>query len=43
VATTFGKSVIKSRAAMTYAEAQARIDDPRLEDEVTFGLRQMNR
>jgi hypothetical protein len=43
VATSYTKSVIKSRSAMTYAEAQARIDDPRLEDELTWGLRQMNR
>jgi exoribonuclease R len=30
----YTKSVIRSRAALTYAEAQARIDDPRLHDEV---------
>jgi hypothetical protein len=35
--------VIKSRAALTYAEAQSRIDDARLDDEVTQGLRTLNR
>jgi len=38
----FTKSVIRSRAAMTYAEAQSRIDDPRLTDELTVNLRLMN-
>lgn len=38
----FTKSVIKSRAALTYAEAQTRIDDERLTDEVSTGLRQLN-
>ena len=38
----FTRSVIKSRAAMTYQEAQTRIDDERLNDEVTLGLRRMN-
>jgi hypothetical protein len=33
----FTKSVIASRAALTYAEAQTRIDDERLHDEVTLG------
>jgi exosome complex exonuclease DIS3/RRP44 len=32
----FTKSVIASRAALTYAEAQTRIDDERLHDEVTL-------
>jgi len=35
VATRFTKSLIRSRAAMTYAEAQSRIDDARLTDELT--------
>lgn len=39
---SFTRSVIKSRAAMTYQEAQTRIDDERLNDEVTLGLRRMN-
>lgn len=39
----FAKSVIRSRAALTYAEAQSRIDDDRVQDEVTEGLRMMNR
>ena len=38
----FTKSVIKSCAAMTYEEAQTRMDDDRLSDEVTCGLRRMN-
>ena len=38
----FTRSIIKSRAAMTYQEAQTRIDDERLNDEVTLGLRRMN-
>ena len=39
----FTKSVIKSRAALTYAEAQTRIDDERLTDNVSAGLRELNR
>ena len=39
----FTKSVIKSRAALTYAEAQTRIDDTRLTDDVSAGLRELNR
>ncbi|OQV16180.1 Exosome complex exonuclease RRP44 [Hypsibius exemplaris] len=40
---TFSKSVIRSRAALTYGEAQMRIDDASLTDEVTVGLRGLNR
>ncbi len=32
----------RSRAALTYAEAQSRIDDDRLQDEVSVNLRRMN-
>lgn len=39
----FTKSVIRSRAALTYQEAQSRIDDSRLHDEISENLRQMNR
>jgi len=39
----FTKSVIRSRAALTYQEAQTRIDDFRLHDEISKNLRQMNR
>jgi exosome complex exonuclease DIS3/RRP44 len=39
----FTKSVIRSRAALTYQEAQSRIDDSRLSDEISENLRQMNR
>ena len=42
VSTQFFKSVIRSRAALTYAEAQMRIDDPSLSDEVTKSLRHLN-
>ena len=35
--------MIKSRAALTYAEAQTRIDDERLTDDVSSGLRQLNK
>ena len=38
----FAKSVIRSRAALTYAEAQMRIDDPSQVDPVTEGLRRLN-
>ena len=41
--TQLTKSVIKSRAALTYAEAQSRIDDVRLTDEISENLRQLNR
>ena len=32
----------RSRAALTYAEAQSRIDDDRLQDELSVNLRRMN-
>ncbi len=38
----FTKSVIRSKAALSYAEAQARMDDERVGDEITLGLRRMN-
>ena len=43
LSTQFTKSVIRSRAALTYAEAQMRIDDPTRSDPVTVSLRQLNR
>ncbi|XP_055345726.1 exosome complex exonuclease RRP44-like [Paramacrobiotus metropolitanus] len=43
VAVQFMKSAIRSRAALTYAEAQMRIDDKNLQDPVTLGLRGLNR
>ena len=43
VSTQFTKSVIRSRAALTYAEAQMRIDDPKQSDPVTESLRHLNR
>ncbi len=42
ISSSFTKSVIKSRAALTYAEAQTRIDDERMQDELTCNLRAMN-
>lgn len=33
----------RSRAALSYEEAQHRIDDSRLNDEITVGLRELNR
>ncbi|XP_051882670.1 exosome complex exonuclease RRP44 [Pristis pectinata] len=41
--TTFRKSVINSKASLTYAEAQMRIDDENMSDEVTKGLRRLNK
>ena len=42
ISASFTMSVIKSRAALTYAEAQTRIDDERMQDELTCNLRAMN-
>lgn len=42
VSTFFTKSLIKSRAALTYAEAQSKIDDDKLQDEISCNLRAMN-
>ena len=39
----FCKSVIRSRAALTYAEAQLRIDNSSLTDSVTVSLRSLSR
>ncbi|XP_021907868.1 exosome complex exonuclease RRP44 homolog A [Carica papaya] len=42
VSMRYTKSVIKSCAALSYVEAQARMDDSRLTDSVTTDLRNMN-
>ncbi|KAG5035980.1 hypothetical protein JHK87_010890 [Glycine soja] len=42
IATSYTKSVIKSSAALSYVEAQARMDDSRLMDPITADLRNMN-
>jgi exosome complex exonuclease DIS3/RRP44 len=42
ISTRYTKSVIKSCAALSYVEAQARMDDSRLMDPVTTDLRNMN-
>ena len=41
--TKFAKSVIRSKKSMTYAEAQLRINDTALTDDVTEGLRGLNK
>ncbi|XP_028655451.2 exosome complex exonuclease RRP44 [Erpetoichthys calabaricus] len=41
--TKFTKSVINSKASLTYAEAQMRIDDSSMNDEITLSLRGLNR
>ncbi|XP_075708446.1 exosome complex exonuclease RRP44 [Rhinoderma darwinii] len=41
--TTFTKSVINSKASLTYAEAQMRIDSPNMNDEITKSLRLLNK
>ena len=43
VSTHFTKSIIRSQVALTYAEAQMRIDDPKLSDPVTVSLCHLNR
>ena len=43
VSTHFTKSIIRSRAALTYAEAQMRIDEPKRSDPVTISLRCLNK
>ena len=42
VKASFCKSIIKSRMAFTYQEAQMRMDDPTLSDDITVGLRGLN-
>ncbi|XP_073520066.1 exosome complex exonuclease RRP44 [Phyllobates terribilis] len=41
--TKFTKSVINSKASLTYAEAQMRIDSPNMNDEITKSLRLLNK
>lgn len=38
----YSKSVIRSRASLTYDEAQARLDDPSLTDPVSKGIKALN-
>lgn len=42
VSVRFTKSVIASKAAFTYEEAQRRKDDPTLSDDITVGVRLLN-
>ncbi|KAJ3031722.1 UNVERIFIED_CONTAM: hypothetical protein HDU68_000657 [Siphonaria sp. JEL0065] len=39
----YSKSVIRSRASLTYDAAQARLDDPTLTDPVSTGIKMLNR
>ena len=41
--TQFCKSVIRSKSSMSYAQAQMAIDDPSKNDELTIGLRTLNK
>ncbi|OPL33363.1 exosome rrp44-like complex exonuclease, partial [Mytilus galloprovincialis] len=43
VKTDFTKSIILSKASLTYAEAQMRIDDPAMTDNTTKSLRWLNK
>lgn len=43
VNTDFTKSVIRSKHSFTYEEAQNRIDDERMQDPVTQGIRTLNK
>ncbi|GFN79180.1 exosome complex exonuclease rrp44, partial [Plakobranchus ocellatus] len=43
VKTDFTKSIIDSKASLTYAEAQLKIDDPNAHDNLTMSLRGLNR
>lgn len=38
----YHKTIIHSKASLTYAQAQMRIDDPNSQDELTQGLRRLN-
>jgi exosome complex exonuclease DIS3/RRP44 len=42
VDTLFTKSVILSKASLTYGEAQLRIDDESMQDPISVGVRQLN-
>ncbi|KAJ8256088.1 hypothetical protein COCON_G00199520 [Conger conger] len=43
ISTRFTKSVINSKASLTYAEAQMRIDDAGMNDDITKSLRGLNK
>lgn len=43
ISTKFCKSVIRSKQSLTYAEAQLRIDDASVDDDVISGLRGLNK
>uniref|UniRef100_A0A3B4BGX9 Exosome complex exonuclease RRP44 n=1 Tax=Periophthalmus magnuspinnatus TaxID=409849 RepID=A0A3B4BGX9_9GOBI len=43
VKTRFTKSIINSKASLTYAEAQMRIDDTTMNDDITKSLRGLNK
>ncbi|KAG1933606.1 exosome complex exonuclease RRP44 [Pimephales promelas] len=43
IKTHFTKSIINSKASLTYAEAQMRIDDSTMDDDITKSLRGLNK
>ncbi|KAI8970424.1 exosome complex exonuclease RRP44-like protein [Mycotypha africana] len=43
ISTDFTKSVIRSKHSFTYDEAQSRIDDERMQDSLTQGIRVLNK
>jgi len=42
LSTKFTKAIIRSRASLTYEQAQLKIDDPKQTDEIAVGLRMLN-
>ncbi|KAL6524421.1 Exosome complex exonuclease RRP44 A [Orobanche hederae] len=43
ISTRYGKAIVKSCAALSYVEAQARMDDSRMADPLTTDLRNLNK
>ena len=39
----FGKSIIQSKASLTYDQAQQKIDDPNAQDDIALSVRSLNR
>ena len=42
VTVRYTKSIIRSKASLTYDEAQARLDDPKMNDTVSTGIKSLN-
>ncbi len=38
----YTKSIIRSKASLTYDEAQARLDDPKMNDSISLGVKALN-